>query len=1308
MVEAVERGIRMAETEKKIKFTDEQQRVIDSRNKNLLVSAAAGSGKTAVLVERIIQIVTNSENPVDIDRLLVVTFTEAAAAQMRDKIASALEKLLEKEPENVHIQKQSALLYKAQISTIHSFCLNIIRNNFNEIGLDPAFRVADETELKLLEQDVLNELMEELYGTKDERFLDLVEFFSKGVSDDYLRDSILKIYSFSEGYPWPEEWLELQDRLYSEANEDIFVNSEWIDFLYEYLQSLLEEALKLIEKAKRYAELPDGPAAYMDQLISDEEQIKYIMSQGTVGEMFTAFRCLEYKKLSSATKGCDPELKKKVQDIRDEYKGFLSDAKKTNSLKNYMFDSEKVELKKLSDLYPIVHELIDIVKIFSDRYAKKRIEKGIISFSDMEHYALRILYVQNENNERVLSKVAAEYRNHFVEILMDEYQDCNRVQEELMIAICGEPDGRYNRFMVGDVKQSIYRFRLAKPELFIDKYNCYTNVDLCGQSDDGIEFNTDNELVDVEEVHDFADESDVEGMTHLDNDELICLHSNFRSRANVVDTVNTLFAQIMHSDLGRVEYDADARLVCGANYPSMITDDIIKAYIEDMNRNLDATKSEMTNLEDTPKTLDTGVVFGESNSENLNHDFDYSAPNSIWNTEVILGDYDEDSDYKKNIQEGYLIADKIKSLIGHFPVTNEQGDGFRMASYKDIVILVRSMTDVAEGLKKVLSDEGIPSVMSLNTGFFDTKEIQQIVQFLKVVDNPRQDIPLYGSLVSYFGQVSDSEMAYVKANYCTEEYDCLYDGVLNAVNDADEGRGTELDGLRERLSAFNDLLEKYRKLSEYVPIHDLINELVIETGYIEYLEAKAGGAQRVANVKALINKAQSFEGTSYKGLFHFIRYISELRKIEADDGEADITSENADVVRIMTIHKSKGLEFPICILAGIHKQFNIKDTTGYLSLDMDYGIGLSNVNMSKRIKNDSLFKKVINLKLRQDMLGEELRVLYVALTRAKEKLIITGIIKNRDKFFEQVSSVCGEISENGRLSKGYLSFSKSYMDFMMGIMDTAKICSMSKVSDKEVDEGIEKLNLESEIIRYTDNLEDDNELVYELKERINRKYQHEDLEGLVLKTSVSELKKNYIDMTFAEEIFKHEDDTKKYEPSFAKERDDSISATDRGSAYHKVMELLDFTDKDIKSQINNMVAKGLISETWAQAVPVYKIEKFMASKLAERMAQAQKNGSLKREQPFVMAIEANRVKDSYPNDEKVLLQGIIDAFFIEDDKIILVDYKTDVINTPQELFDRYRVQVMYYCEALSKAYGLQVTESILYSFCLGCCVTDEE
>ncbi|MCR4849653.1 MAG: helicase-exonuclease AddAB subunit AddA [Lachnospiraceae bacterium] len=1185
-----------------MKFTDEQQNVIDVRNSDVLVSAAAGSGKTAVLVERIIRRILDDNERLSVDRLLVVTFTEAAAAQMRQRIGDAIKDKLKADPDNDHLQQQSSLLYKAQISTIHSFCLNIIRNNFDRIGLDPSFSVGDETELKMLKEDVMDALFERLYEEENSSFTDCVKYFCNSADDKRLRELVLKLSETSDGYPWPQQWL---DELDSPAER-------YMGYLLDHTGYRIKDALNMARKALDIALSPMGPYGYEQNLRDDISLIESLNNLSTYEDIHSFFLNNPGLSRLSGKAGDDvsDELKERVKELRNGYKDIVFGTK-VSSIKRYYETEPETEQRQNEQIRPYLSALAALSREFLRDYTAAKTDRGIISFSDMEHYALNILYEVDEKGYPLtddtgkwkVTEVAGMYRNAFDEILMDEYQDCNRVQELIISAVAGDEDGRYNRFMVGDIKQSIYKFRLASPELFIEKYKSY-------------------------EIYD--PQSQKTG-SHVRID----LHSNFRSRKTVINTVNDLFGQIMHEEIGNVEYDETAVLNYHGDYPG--------------------------------ESSDTG-----------------DKTPSGYETQILLSNKNTDTD---GLSEARMIASKIRELKSSFLVTEDKETGkMRPLKYGDIVILLRSMTDVAAAINKVFSEEGIPCHMSLKTGFFEAREIQDIIHMLKVIDNPLQETALFGAMTSFFGGLSDEDVAVIRTKGNGPD---LYRQALSLRNDY------------PKTGRFLDLIDRFRKLAVYTPIHELISELVFDTGYMEHVGAMAAGLQRKANIHMLIERAADYESSSYKGLFNFVRYISKIKDTETDTGEADVLDENADVVRIMTIHKSKGLEFPVCFLSGIHKQFNQQDLRGDLLIDIDNGAGAAFIDTQRRIKTDTLRKKVAALKMRNDMTGEELRVLYVAMTRAREKLIITGTV-DRDKHEKYLE---------GPMS---LFDAMSYYDMLYPMLKDAVFVDDEDIRATQRTEALSRLELCGELRKQIAAVGHTGKLHERLKDRFARVYPHPELSDLIVKTSVSELKKAYLDSEFTRELFTPGDDlsdlsaarthsgsTLNSEQNDRKEATGSrMSGTDRGSAYHKIMELLDFTDTDIKSQINKFINNGLISNDWAEAVNTDKIRHFTESDIGKRMAKAQENRTLRREQPFMLGISADRVKEGWPDTETVLLQGIIDVFFEEDGGIILLDYKTDVIKTPEELSKRYRIQLDYYAEALERVIGKPVREKILYSFCL--------
>ncbi|MDO4303589.1 MAG: helicase-exonuclease AddAB subunit AddA [Bacillota bacterium] len=1201
------------------KFTPEQQMAIDLRSRNILVCAAAGSGKTAVLVQRIIGLVTDEKHPMDIDRLLVVTFTNAAAAEMRERIGTALEERLEREPENVHLQKQMSLLHNAQITTIDSFCLFLIRNNFNDIGLDPGFRIADEGELTLLGQDVLSQLLEQQYQEKRPEFINCMEYFSTGSNDRLIEEYIEKLYQFSMSYPWPEDWIGQCQQEYKISDVTEMENSEWCQYIVRYMKTIVDESVRDLEFAITLAEEPEGPYMYGEMLEQEREMLLKLSAAETLSDYYRLFETISFGRLpSKRDASVDPVLRERVQQLRKDIKKRLEDVKE-----NYLTVSPEQAVKRMQKAAPAMEELLSLVLTYKRMLDERKRRDNIIDFHDMEHLALKILLLKQEDGSLIPSPAALEYRQHFGEVLIDEYQDSNLVQELILKSISGEDEEHYNRFMVGDVKQSIYRFRLARPELFMEKYNCYSKQDSCCQRID--------------------------------------LHKNFRSRHQVLNSVNQLFSQIMGRNLGGVEYDAEAALYPGAVFPEQEAG---------------------------------GEESGEAGSKQ-----------DPYETEYLMIGKNEQSSLSARQQEAAAIARKIRELYAALYVTDKETGKMRPVRYSDMVILLRTTAGWAEEFKSVLEKEGIPAYVASRTGYFQTVEIKVLLQLLHVIDNPYQDIPLYGVMKSFFGGFSQEEIAKIRA---VDQKIPLYE--LLVSYDGEE---------KAKVADFLNRLSVYRKKTAYTPIHKLIQEILSDTGYLDYVSARPGGEQRRANVEMLLTRAAAFEQTSYYGLFHFLRYIEQLEKYEVDYGEADVLDENADVVRIMSIHKSKGLEFPVCIVAGLSKRFNMQDTASRLIADADMGIGVDYIDSSLRIQSRTLKKRAVALKMRLDALGEEMRVLYVAMTRAKEKLILTAMTNDLDKLREELEL------QRDRVSFSALAGASCYLDFIIPCLKNPVFISSDELMLEDIREAAGEISRKQRLL----NGQGSQSIMTELSEKFNRNYSHQYLSGLFVKTTVSELKMKAIhgqqqnwqdkldesmdaggsrgyDSAFTRELFE-EPEIVPYIPSFISSKE-GMSGTDRGSAYHKVMELLDLeaaganrTKEELAGQLDELVRQEKLTQQWRDSVSETKLMTFLDSSLARRMRQASLCGRLRREQPFVMGIGADRLDQECPASEQVLIQGIIDVFFEENGKIIVADYKTDAVKAPEELVRRYQTQLDYYAEALHKLTGKEVTEKIIYSFALG-------
>lgn len=1258
-----------------MKFTEDQQRVIDLRNCNILVSAAAGSGKTAVLVERIVELVSgsgcDSARAVDIDRLLIVTFTNAAAAQMRERITKALSDRVEAEPDNEHIKKQLMLIHNAKIMTIHSFCLYLIKNHFNDIGLDPDFRTADEGEIRLLKQEVLSELLEEQFALGRQEFTDCVEYFAYDGREKWLEELIERLYTFSGSYPFPEKWLRQHRMDYHVETFEELVKTEWFAGMMQEISALLQECKEQEKAALKVCEEPDGPYFYAVALEQDQEllagleqELASVVQTASEPEQSVASAEMD----SSVAKDAFEALAARVQGIsyaRMAPKKDDSVSAEKRELVKAMRERVKSLLGTLSEKYFVsgpkqwlaecrqadaaLCELVDLALLFGERLTEKKREKNLLDFEDMEHLALQILLKEEENGQMVPSDTALEYREQFVEILIDEYQDSNLVQEFLLQSISGEDDGRFNRFMVGDVKQSIYKFRLARPELFLEKFATY-------QKEDG-------------------------------NCVRVDLKQNFRSRHEVTDCVNDLFLQLMHRELGGVEYDADAALYPAAQFPEA-----------------DGEAAD---------TREKGVALGGEEKQGsavpVSTACEASIARSPYEPELCIAAISGEKGEDPKELEAKMIAGKIREIVGKLPVRDSESGQLRPARYQDIVILLRTTSGWDETFKKILEENAIPVFVTSKTGYFAATEVQTVLNFLRVLNNPLQEIPLFGVLKSVLFGFSDAQLATLRALDETGKR-CLYDCVKLAAGEGESGEGSVGYGsgsngadasLREKCCSFLSFLNRYREYAVYLPIHKLMEQFLEETGYLYTVSALPGGVQRRINVEMLLTRAESFEKTSYSGLFHFIRYMEQLEKYDIDYGETGASDENADVVRIMSIHKSKGLEFPVCFVSGLSKRFNRQDSAAPVLMDMDLGLAIDWVDPTARIRHTTLKKNVLARKLNADSMGEELRVLYVALTRAEEKLILTGTCKE-DKLPQEDATQGAYGYSALRLQEA-----SSYYDLVLPAWQSVgrrlQICTQEELLQAELVRASLGYNSRQKLFEEAGKEPEAAELA--LCERLQKPYAHENLAGLFVKTTVSELKKEGMQEEAAEGLTLFpEEEVVPYLPQFVREQEETVSGTTRGSAYHRLLEIFPFerqetwTAEKIRTVIEECKADRRLSEEYAAAINVYKIRAFLQTPLAARMAKAARSNRLHREQPFVLGLSANRLNTDFPEDETVLIQGIIDVYLEEEDGIVLADYKTDLVKDPKELILRYRVQLDYYEEALVRLTGKCVKEKLIYSF----------
>lgn len=1266
-----------------VSWTTEQQQVIDLRNRNILVSAAAGSGKTAVLVERIVKIITDKNHPVDIDHLLIVTFTNAAAAEMRERIGNAIEKALDEQPGNEHLLRQLTLIHNAQITTIDSFCLYVVRNHFHEIDLEPNFRIGDEGELKLLREDVLGRVLEQNYEEPSEAFSDFVEGYASGRTDAALNEMILQLYEFSRSYPWPEKWLDSFVGAYRIETREELDRAEWLAPLTQNIRFVLKDCEQLLKQALAVTQQDDGPDMYEKAVRSDLEKYESLSKLTSFCELSVALSDIKYDRLASSRgfEG-DPDKLELVKSLREQAKDVVK-----KLCRQYFFCSPEMMIGQLERTEPMLEEVVRLTKQFADEFAAAKRRKNLVDFHDVEHFALQILV--DEETEKA-KKTAEEFRDTFEEIMIDEYQDSNEVQETLLRSISREERGENNIFMVGDVKQSIYRFRLARPELFMKKYDSYSLEESTTQRID--------------------------------------LHKNFRSREEVLTCTNDIFYKIMVRSLGNVEYDAEAALYPGASYP--------------------------VSADFTPE-----ILLADSNDELLE--------------DTELSD--------KKTLEAKIVAEEIRHLMKTQPVTDKATGELRAARYSDIVILLRSLSGWADSLVEVLNGNGIPAHTVSSTGYFSTVEVQTVLSMLRLLDNPRQDIPMAAVLRSPMAGLTDEELAVLRLEdgsvpfheAVLELAEGLYeeDGQKEisdseADSEADQKQGRNADGKKEddiETTAHRKLLKfykKYRQLRQLVPdtpIHELIEIILRETGYGHYVAAMPAGSRRTANLNMLLEKAAAYEKTSYKGLFHFVRYIDELQKYDVDFGEADMVGENEDVVRIMSIHKSKGLEFPIVIVSGMGKNFNKQDTRSKMVLHPELGIGLDYMDGKKRIKSPTIAKKAIAKQIELENLGEELRVLYVALTRAKEKLILTGTLKDaaeKVEFYRQQAN----LSKAADRPLSYLTRegASGYLDWILpavlsyGDKYPVRIVGAAELVLDEVENQLEQNEDLTERIEEIEAA--DTQLVGQLKQRFSQRYPYQTDILRKNKYSVSELKHRAMREKFEAEqeetipAFLEEPVTPTI-PLFIQRQekitpDQNVSGQGvqvnrgalRGTAVHRVMECYDFTsEKSVQEQMDAMEKEEKITADMRTLVKERIVADFVSSETGKRMALAQRMGALYREKPFVMGfteeelenygfgagaqmienevqtenaqqeiVLENVSRENHMHEEDLtLIQGIIDVFWIEDDGITVLDYKTDRVDTAQELIDRYATQLKLYADALERVFAtrkLKVKEILIYSF----------
>ena len=1174
----------------KVNWTKDQKQAIYEKDSNILVAAAAGSGKTAVLVERIIEKVINDN--VDIDKLLVVTFTNAAASEMRERVLDAIYKRLDEDPENEKLLRQVTLLNKANICTIDSFCLDVVRNNFYILdNLSPNFRIADTTEIELLKQEIIENIFEKKYEEENEEFTKLIHTYTSYRDDTPLKDLIIKIYTYIQSNPFPDKWLNekiemfnLQDKI-----DRNFAETPWGIELTKQIEEELTDGIYSLENISNKLSVEPELSKFWLTIRDDIDKLT-----GLKNNLDNWDKAYEINQILHFTtwprQASHLPLKDEAKQVRDNVK-----KKVQKVLNKILICNSKQANEDIFDMYSTLSKLKNLVFEFEQEFSKRKREKNIVDFHDVEHFALQIL-LKEEDGKVKPTDIAKKYQEKFEEIAIDEYQDSNLVQEYILNSVS---NGK-NVFMVGDVKQSIYKFRQAMPELFISKYNTYK----------------------------------IKDKKEKDEDLKIQLFKNFRSRKNILDFTNLIFQNIMSNNLGDIDYREEEYLNLGTNYS------------EPENQNMN-TEIHIIDLA-TEENAELDVQNFESNNEN----------DEMVETEERV----EDSEL-----EAKFVANKIKELINsRFKVWDKKIENYRNITYKDIVILLRSTSSLAPMYEQELINLEIPTFADSSQEYLDSIEIQTIMSLLKIIDNPMQDIPLVTVLRSYIGKFTDNDLIQIRLS---DKNDNFYTCLEKAIIDVNEE-------LKNKIKRFINNLNTWRKEQEYLSLDELIWKIYSDTGYYNYVGLMPNGLLRQANLKMLFQKAKQYETSNYKGLYSFINFIDKLKTSSGDMGAAKIIGENDDVVRIMSIHKSKGLEFPVVFLSSTNKQFNLTDLNQDVLLHQEVGIGAKYIDYDKQVQYDTLTKSAIKNKIFLETLSEEMRILYVALTRAKEKLFITGINKdyekNISKLIEQTEMYKKDKNKiNTILVKQY---KKEEVDVIKKIEENLK-------NDVETSKSME--NIEN-ILNY--------EYPYLINTVIPTKTSVTALKELSIKSKENQANDQKEDINIVTEFAK---------PKFLNDsKEEKITSAKKGTLIHMCLQRLNEKEEYDFAKVQNLIedlkAKEIITQKEAENININKILTFTKSEIWKELKEAKE---IQREKPFYINIPAKEIYNEN-TDENILVQGIIDLYYIsKDGKLKLIDYKTDYVEKGEEnkLIEKYKSQLGLYEKALEKVFKRKVDEKYIYS-----------
>ncbi len=1195
------------------KWTENQQNAINATKGTILVSAAAGSGKTSVLVQRVIEQITDDKNPTDIDKFLIVTFTKAAAQEMKNRIYNELSKMIIKNPENTNLHRQRMILKYSQIGTIDSFCSNIVKENFYKLGISPKINIATENEIKILKSKAMENTLNYFYDLKDENFKKVSEAFSNEKNDEGLSDVIEKIYDFTLSLPFPEVWMDERLETYKNSKKsNVLSENPWIKTVITDTQSKMDISKKLMSQMLQITKNNDElKKAYGEALNKDSEQLTELCNVlnsnnwEKICQKINSFAFSKFKPLKN--KGL--EYEKNLIATKREY------IKNTFKKISYYFSfSQQDILESLDSLYEITETLFKAVKYFKDELYSLKVAENVYDFSDLEHWALQLL-TEIENGKIKKSKTAEEISNQYKEIVIDEYQDINEIQDVIFKMISKNEN---NIFSVGDVKQSIYRFRKSKPDIFLNKKEKFKI------------YNKNSECYPAK----------------------IILGKNFRSKKSIIDGINFIFECLMSKDVGEITYNQEEILFPGAVYPEENEPDINFSII-------DTSKSE------------------------------------------------ENSD----IQEAQFIANKILEMISKGYTVFENGQN-RPITYSDFCILLRSHKAHAHIYKNELFKCGIPTWSESNENFLDTSEISTMISLLQVINNPTQDIPLISILLSPIFDFTIDEVSLIR-NFDKEN--AFYFSLKSYMNDFSENtenKSKKDELLFKKSEYFFKIINTYRQLSVTMPCNELIDLIYNETDYPSMCLATENGELKKANLMLLSEYAKKFENQHKGGLHGFLNFIDGIKRKKSDLPSASISSETENTVKIMSIHKSKGLEFPVCIVAGCSKKFNISSEN--VEIHSDLGLGIKLKTSDGMAFYDNIVRNAILLQNKREDISEEMRILYVALTRAKQKLFLISSLKEPKQTIGKIFSLVNENTFQ-KIPPQIISNCNSVTEWLLLCLSQSnlknKICSLAGlneyisendfkslnwtvnfISENSRDDDITEVEEESICEKNTEVKKINNELFEKLNQRFHFKYPQEDLTGLPLKVSASKLTEhgewqNYIASSV---------------PNFMSSK--NLTPADRGTATHKFMYCMDFknaSQNGVISELNRIKSLGFLDNNESEVIDIRSIEKFIKSEIGKRIL---KSPQILREHRFSVKIDSKYLGDyNCSENHYTVMQGAVDCAFLENNKFIIVDYKTDKVNSINELWNKYSKQLELYKYAIEQSKNIPVSELVLYSFNLNDC-----